>query len=111
MVAEMKTQARPVTVSEDDIRWRALEARDAAYDGAFVCAVRSTKIYCRPSCPSRRPRREGVSFFATPPDAEAAGYRACLRCHPRAATPGEVALANSVCALLDAADAGVPTLV
>ena len=62
--------------------WRAVLARDRRYDGAFVYAVRSTGIYCRPSCPSRRPRREQVSFFAIPEAAEHEGFRACRRCRP-----------------------------
>src|SRR5574341_1323541 len=65
-------------------RWRIVQARDRRYDGTFVYAVRSTGVYCRPSCPSRRPRRDRVSFFALPEAAEHAGYRACLRCRPRA---------------------------
>ena len=68
----------------DTQAWRAVVSRDARYDGHFVYAVRSTRIYCRPSCPSRRPLRENVSFFTAPSDAERAGYRACLRCDPRA---------------------------
>lgn len=63
--------------------WRAVEQRDTAYDGRFVYAVSSTHIYCKPSCPSRRPTRANVKFFATPDAAEAAGYRACRRCSPR----------------------------
>jgi AraC family transcriptional regulator of adaptative response/methylated-DNA-[protein]-cysteine methyltransferase len=58
-------------------------ARDRAQDGAFVYAVRSTGVYCRPSCPSRRPRRDRVRFFALPEAAERAGFRACRRCRPR----------------------------
>ncbi len=57
-------------------------ARDARQDGRFVFAVRTTGIYCRPSCPSRRPRRDSVEFFTNPNEAERAGYRACLRCKP-----------------------------
>lgn len=57
-------------------------ARDARQDGHFVFAVRTTGIYCRPSCPSRRPRRDSVEFFTNPNEAERAGYRACLRCKP-----------------------------
>ena len=57
-------------------------ARDARQDGRFVFAVRTTGIYCRPSCPSRRPRRNSVEFFPDPRQAERAGYRACLRCKP-----------------------------
>ncbi len=63
--------------------WRAVQSRDRGADGAFVYAVRSTGIYCRPSCPSRKPRREQVSFFPLPEAAEQQGFRACQRCHPR----------------------------
>jgi AraC family transcriptional regulator of adaptative response/methylated-DNA-[protein]-cysteine methyltransferase len=62
--------------------WRAVERRDASYDGRFVYAVSSTKIYCRPSCASRRPARARVEFFSAAGDAERAGYRACKRCRP-----------------------------
>ena len=72
----------------DDLRWDAVLGRDAAADGSFVYAVASTGIYCRPSCPSRRPRRTQVRFYATPGDAEAGGFRACLRCAPRDAETG-----------------------
>src|SRR6202142_1366931 len=67
-----------------DLRWQAVQARDARQDGKFVFAVSSTGVYCRPSCPARRPRRENVTFFSKPDHAEKAGYRACLRCRPRA---------------------------
>ena len=63
-------------------KWQQVMARDARQDGRFVFAVRTTGVYCRPSCPSRRPRRESVEFFAGPNEAERAGYRACLRCKP-----------------------------
>lgn len=66
-----------------DDRWQAVLARDASQDGAFVFAVSSTGVYCRPSCASKRPRREHVTFFRLPDEAERAGYRACLRCRPR----------------------------
>jgi AraC family transcriptional regulator, regulatory protein of adaptative response / methylated-DNA-[protein]-cysteine methyltransferase len=65
-------------------RWQAVLERDSSQDGRFVFAVSSTGVYCRPSCPSRRPRRENVSFFTGPDAAEKAGFRACLRCRPRA---------------------------
>jgi AraC family transcriptional regulator, regulatory protein of adaptative response / methylated-DNA-[protein]-cysteine methyltransferase len=71
------------TGHEDDRRWSAVLARDAARDGEFVFAVSSTGVYCRPSCPARRPRRENVRFFIRPEQAERAGYRACLRCRPK----------------------------
>src|SRR2546423_12908381 len=67
-------------------RWQAVMARDRRFDGAFVYAVRSTGIYCRPSCAGRRPRRTQVTFFPIPEAAEREGYRACRRCHPAEAT-------------------------
>src|SRR5438128_12556358 len=71
--------------------WRATLARDSRADGSFVLAVRSTHIYCRPSCPARRPLRRNVTFFRTREEAEKQGYRACLRCRPNE-IPGAVAL-------------------
>jgi len=65
-------------------RWKAVVARDAEQDGRFVFAVRTTGVYCKPSCASRRALRENVRFFADPGAAEAAGFRACKRCDPRA---------------------------
>lgn len=67
---------------DEDALWNAVAARDAAWDGVFVYAVRSTGIFCRPTCPSRRPRRDVVSFYAAPEAAERAGFRACRRCRP-----------------------------
>jgi AraC family transcriptional regulator, regulatory protein of adaptative response / methylated-DNA-[protein]-cysteine methyltransferase len=69
--------------SGDDRRWNAVAARDSGRDGEFVFAVSSTGVYCRPSCPARRPRRENVTFYSRPEQAERAGFRACLRCRPR----------------------------
>lgn len=63
--------------------WQAVQQRDSAQDGDFVYAVSTTRIYCRPSCSSRRPRREHTRFFALPAAAEHAGYRPCRRCHPK----------------------------
>jgi AraC family transcriptional regulator of adaptative response/methylated-DNA-[protein]-cysteine methyltransferase len=70
--------------STDQQRWDAVLRRNREADGVFVCAVRTTGVYCRPSCPSRRPRRENVSFYAHCADAERAGYRSCKRCTPKA---------------------------
>lgn len=72
--------------AENAERWQVVLARNAAHDGQFVYAVSTTGVYCRPSCPSRRPRRSSVEFFLTPDHAERAGYRACLRCRPKAVT-------------------------
>jgi len=93
MVAETTTSSTRISDAE---AWRAVVARDARHDGRFVYAVRSTRIYCRPSCPSRRPLRENVSFFTTPDDAEDAGFRACLRCSPRAESAGGEAIERAV---------------
>src|SRR5574341_1820671 len=84
-------------------RWRIVQARDRRYDGTFVYAVRSTGIYCRPSCPSRRPRRGQVSFFPQPEAAELAGFRACHRCRPKLAGAGDprIELVRRVCRYLD----------
>ena len=79
--------------------WRAVEARDARSDGRFVYAVRSTGIYCRPSCPSRRPRRDRVEFFDAPRDAEQGGFRPCRRCRPER---NEATLAERARAVIDA---------
>ena len=70
-------------VNSDDDRWSAVVARDSGKDGEFVFAVASTGVFCRPSCPARRPRRENVTFFPGPEQAEKAGFRACLRCRPK----------------------------
>jgi AraC family transcriptional regulator of adaptative response/methylated-DNA-[protein]-cysteine methyltransferase len=66
----------------DAARWNAVAGHDRDADGLFVYAVRSTGVYCRPSCPSRRPRRDRVSFFDTPDEARGAGFRPCRRCGP-----------------------------
>lgn len=70
-----------------DERYRAIDSRDIRFDGQFVTAVRSTGIYCRPSCPARTPKAANVTFYATSAAAHEAGYRACKRCLPEAA-PG-----------------------
>ncbi len=68
--------------ANEDACWRAVEARDAGADGRFIVAVKTTGIYCRPSCRSRQPKRVNVRFFAGPAEARAAGFRACKRCTP-----------------------------
>ncbi len=87
-------------------RWHAVLARDRRFDGAFVYAVRSTGIYCRPSCASRRPRRTQVTFFPIPEAAEREGFRACRRCHPAAANGGDpaVALVREACRAIAAGE-------
>ncbi len=75
---------KPLLMIDPDTAWTAFEARDRSRDGEFVGAVKTTGIYCKPSCPARHPKRDNVEFFTTPDEARAAGYRACLRCRPDA---------------------------
>lgn len=81
-------RAPPITLftplfENDDSRWQAVQDRDVNSDGLFVYAVKSTKVFCRPVCKSRHPRRCNVSFYATAQQAETAGFRACKRCKPQ----------------------------
>ncbi len=80
--------------------WRQVQARDASADGQFFYAVETTGIFCRPSCPSRRPARQHVRFFADADAAMAAGYRACRRCHP-AGEHAEAEMVRRICGYLD----------
>lgn len=99
-------QQTPPAAVEQDARWQAVASRDVRAAGTFVYAVRTTGIYCRPGCPSRLARRENVSFFATCEQAEAAGYRPCLRCHPGAASPAQrdAAMVREACRLIETAE-------
>ncbi|HEY1100509.1 MAG TPA: bifunctional DNA-binding transcriptional regulator/O6-methylguanine-DNA methyltransferase Ada [Myxococcota bacterium] len=87
----------------DQDRYDAVVAKDPGSDGVFVFAVSTTGIYCRPSCPSRPAKREHLSFFADARRAEAAGFRACKRCHPQHATSPVVAVVVAACRSIDAA--------
>src|SRR5215213_2460345 len=69
---------------ENELFWQAVKANDARFDGAFFLGVKTTGIYCKPSCRARLPKRENVDFYASATDAEAVGFRACLRCKPGA---------------------------
>lgn len=84
--------------------WLAVESRDRGADGKFVYAVRSTGVYCRPSCPSRKPRREQVVFYPLPEAAEQQGFRECRRCHPRSVRQRDprIAAVARVCRSIDA---------
>jgi AraC family transcriptional regulator, regulatory protein of adaptative response / methylated-DNA-[protein]-cysteine methyltransferase len=84
----------------EDTYWQAVLTRDTRSDGAFVYAVHSTGIYCRPSCPSRKPQREQVTFFAQPDEAQQAGFRACRRCQPDTFSP-ENELTQRVCRYIE----------
>ncbi|MEO6912098.1 MAG: methylated-DNA--[protein]-cysteine S-methyltransferase [Edaphobacter sp.] len=82
-------------------QWQQVLERDASADGQFFYAVKSTRIYCKPSCPSRRPTRKQVTFFPTPAAAEAAGYRACKRCEPERTTPKADPQAGAIVAVTE----------
>ncbi|MBA3356664.1 MAG: bifunctional DNA-binding transcriptional regulator/O6-methylguanine-DNA methyltransferase Ada [Pyrinomonadaceae bacterium] len=97
--------------SQDEL-WHAVMAKDSRFDGAFVFAVSSTKIYCRPSCPSRRPSRERVSYFRLPEAAEQAGFRACRRCHPKrtTSTDPQIEMVRRACRYIETQDETSVTL-
>lgn len=108
--ASMRASAIPMRQTQTARRWEAVKNRLQPADGSFVFAVRTTKIYCRPSCPSRRPKPQNVIFFRGPREAEQAGYRPCLRCRPNVASPnGESAsLVQQLCNRIDASLAENP---
>src|SRR5580698_7710074 len=94
--------SQPNPAAAEEARWNALSARDSSQDGRFVFAVSSTGVYCRPSCPARRPRRENVRFFLRPEQAEEAGYRACLRCRPKSAgAHGQPDSVKAICRFIE----------
>jgi len=103
----MNTQTMPRSAASftppllDPALWQAVLQRDPAAEGQFFYAVTSTHIYCRPTCPSRRPRQESVRFFSTTADAEAAGFRACFRCRPKDTTAPSAAWLAAVRMHLD----------
>ena len=94
-----------------DPRWAAVAARDAAADGQFFYSVKSTGVYCRPSCAARQPRPENVAFHATAADAERAGFRPCRRCKPDqpARNEQQAAQVAALCRFIENADE-TPTL-
>ena len=89
---------KPMLMRTIDIEaaWAAFERRDRSWDGRVIGAVRTTGIYCKPSCPARRPKRENVEFFLDGEAARAAGYRACLRCKPDEVGRDREAVAKAV---------------
>ncbi len=111
MTAAMKKQM-DLLPDDTTVKWQAVLSKDSSYDGQFVFAVSSTGIYCRPSCPSRRARRENVSFFQLPEAAERAGFRACLRCRPKETrvVDNHVDMAQRVCKVIEESDGEPMTL-
>src|SRR6476660_2832194 len=102
--AEMSNVAR----LDAETAWAAFMRRDRAWDGRVIGAVKTTGIYCKPSCPAKRPKRENVEFFATGEEALSAGYRPCLRCKPDEVARDRDAVAKAV-KLIEAAEEA-PTL-
>src|ERR1700739_4664760 len=92
-------QAARISRQAADRFWQAMQHRDSTADGAFVFAVQSTRIYCRPSCPARRPLRRNTLFFRTARDAESQGFRPCRRCRPKQ-QDSAIALVQQVAAVL-----------
>ena len=93
----------PAAIPSEDEALAAFEARDRAMDGRFVVAVKTTRIYCKPSCPARRPRRENIEIMADGAVARAAGYRPCLRCRPDEVGRDRAAVTRAI-AILDASE-------
>jgi AraC family transcriptional regulator of adaptative response/methylated-DNA-[protein]-cysteine methyltransferase len=102
-LAQSEAMAPP---TEHDPRWQSVLTRDRSADGTFVYAVRTTGIYCRPSCPSRGAKPQNVSFFASPAAAEAGGFRACQRCNPNGSSLAEVhaAIVAAACRMIEASE-------
>jgi len=110
LIAEVMEKTNAGMLDEEAL-WQVALSKDTSMDGMFVVAVRSTGIYCRPSCPARRPKRENVTFFPDCDSAETAGFRACKRCHPRLVNPDQAAaLVQQACRLLDGEDDGAPDI-
>ena len=96
-------QERQDNALSDEEKWKAVLSRNESFDGVFVFAVRSTGIYCRPSCPARRPRKEHVAFFPGSIEAEQSGFRPCHRCQPReAGLSPKAKLIDQVCKYVEA---------
>lgn len=96
-----------MTQIDETAAWTAFEHRDRAQDGRVIVAVTTTGIYCKPSCPARRPKREHVRFFGDPGAARAAGFRACRRCRPDEVGRERVAVAEAI-RVLESAEERVP---
>ena len=109
MTTQLDTRS-PAAALDDERRWQAVQEQDAAFDGAFVLAVRTTGIYCRPTCPARTPKRENVRFLASPEEAERAGFRACKRCRPDSQNGEQADLVRKTCDYIDSHLGEPPTL-
>lgn len=111
IVATMAEKTAPLRDSRDDDRWAAVVRRDRAADGVFYYSVRTTGVYCRPSCAARLPRRENVRFHASCEEAERAGFRPCKRCRPNESPLAErrAAAVAAACRAIERAET-IPSL-
>ena len=111
MLHLMTPSHETMPLPRDEARWDAVQRRDCAADGTFVYSVRTTGVYCRPSCAARMPRRENVAFHQTCADAERAGFRPCKRCRPNepARADRRAAAVATACRLIEEAEE-VPSL-
>jgi AraC family transcriptional regulator of adaptative response/methylated-DNA-[protein]-cysteine methyltransferase len=102
---QVQAEGNRRVVALDEARcWRAVQGRDRSAEGLFWYSVRTTGVYCRPTCPSRLPRRENVDFHDSPASAERAGFRPCKRCRPQSVTRDGATLVADACRLIDAAE-------
>jgi len=83
MISKPVTRGKSPKLITDDWRWQSLVRKDERADGLFWYSVKTTGVYCRPSCPARLPKRENVAFHDSTQNAEKAGFRACKRCGPK----------------------------
>jgi len=90
-----------ISFASDEDKWRAVTDRNPVANNMFVYGVSTTKIFCRPGCPARLPRRTNAVFFTTPADAIAAGYRACMRCRPAHSDTARATMITNACRIID----------
>ncbi|MBL8523723.1 MAG: bifunctional DNA-binding transcriptional regulator/O6-methylguanine-DNA methyltransferase Ada [Betaproteobacteria bacterium] len=111
MTSKTENRALCAAETESDPRWAAVAARDAAADGTFFYSVKTTGVYCRPSCGARTARPENVAFHATAADAERAGFRPCKRCKPDGDSldARRAAVVAELCRFIETSD-DIPTL-
>src|ERR1043166_9474055 len=99
MIAEKQPATRK-SYSTDDARWKAVVERDPNSENQFVYSVKTTGVYCRPTCNARLARRENVAFHRTAADAEREGFRACKRCRPRELSSQQAGIVTKACRLI-----------
>lgn len=96
--------------TDTDSRWNAIVSRDKSVDGQFLYSVRTTGVYCRPSCATKLAKPENVQFHDTREDAERAGFRPCKKCKPNESNDSRTAMVERICRLIDSAEENLPLL-